>query len=545
MAVLDTVRDLSRLKEIVQVLAHHGFAQGLARIGLASLLGRAPDSASQNAVSPEQCRLALVALGPTFIKLGQLLSTRADLVPVEFLEELRKLQDRVAPVAAEEVRTQIETEFACPLDELFEEFDLKPIATASIAQVHQAKLRVDGEVREVAVKVQRPAIGPLIERDLELLHTLARALERTWPESRAYRPTHVVAEFERSIREELDFVLEAENARRFCQNFEGNVAIRVPRVHSERSGRTVLTLEYLEGRRLHDALNEGYSAERICRTTLSLLLKSVFEDGFFHADPHPGNFILMGTAETPVIGVVDFGMMGRLTPRVRDLAIDLLVGAVREDYRAMSDALIAMGGTRNLRDRNAFESEVARLANDVARKKLGQIETSRLLHQLVRTASDFDLAIPSDFILVARTIMTAEGVAREIYPEFDVFEEIKPYFLRLMWSRYAPERLSEQALRAVQRLSGAAQEFPTQGQEVLDDLRRGRLELRTRQPSLRPAADILGKRLASGVLGASGIVGAAFLIAEGSMALGAAFAALGLTVGTLGILAGRTDKREK
>lgn len=533
--LLDTVRDLGRLRQIVQVLIRHGFGEIVQRTGLGSLVPGKPKAQSDatRVGTAERIRLVLTELGPSFIKLGQILSTRPDLIPAEIIQELKKLQDAVPPVPFEEVKTQIQAELGAPIEEIFATFDPQPLASASIGQVHRATLQTADGPADVVVKVQRPNIKDVIERDIDLLYWLAKAIERSIPESRIYQPVKLVGEFDRAISAELDFGLEADHAIKFAKNFEGYAQIRFPFVYREASARRVLTLEYFEGHKIYSAIEHGFSGEKITKTTLGLLIKAIFEDGFFHADPHPGNFILMGSPDAPVLGVIDLGLVGRLTPHMREKTIDLMIAAVQEDYRGIADALYAIGTPVRKIDRRAYEAEVTMLADRYLGKQLKEIEVSRLIQDLVSGATKYGLEIPPDFLLVGKALMTIEGIGKEIYPDLDVFAEMKPYFMRLLWARYSPERMAQDLVRTLSRISGAATDVPVQTQEILDDLRKGRLEVRTREPMLPLSVDVLGRRVYSGMVVGSLIIASAILLAGGSYALGATFVAAALAWGTM------------
>jgi ubiquinone biosynthesis protein len=546
--ILDTVRDLGRLRQIVQVLIKHGFGEVVQRAGLGSLgAGKAAADAGRSSRAV-RIRQVVTDLGPSFIKLGQILSTRPDLIPADVIEELKKLQDRVPPISFAEVEAQIKAELGAPIPEVFTSFDPEPLASASIGQVHRATLETASGTKEVAVKIQRPKIKEIIETDLDLLYWLAKAIERSIPESRIYQPVKLVTEFDRAITAELDFTLEADHAIKFAKNFEGRAQIRFPFVYREASAKRVLTLEFFDGQKIYGAIQAGFSAEQICKATLAFILQAVFEDGFFHADPHPGNVILMGAPDAPVIGVIDLGLVGRLTPQIRDKTIDLMIAAVQEDYRGMADALYAIGTPTKKIDRRAYEAEVSRLAERYLGKQLAEIQVSRLIQDLVNGATQFGLEIPSDFLLVGKALMTVEGVGREIYPELDVFAEMKPYFLRLLWARYSPEKMASDLVRTLTRISGAATEIPLLSQEVMDDLRKGRLEIRMRDPMMPLSVDVLGRRAYSGIVVGSMLVGSAILLAAESYVLGGAFFLGGTGWGSLHILwglwVGRRRKRQ-
>jgi ubiquinone biosynthesis protein len=339
----------------------------------------------------------------------------------------------------------------------------------------------------------------------------------------------MVEEFDRAISAELDYGLEADNALRFQTNFEGDGRVRFPHIHTSASSKRVLTMEYLPGRKVYDAIEAGASAEHISKTAVHVVIKQIFEDGFFHADPHPGNVLILGEPSAPVLALIDLGLVGRLTPRMRDRTIDLMVAAVRRDYRGMADALYAIGRPTKKIDREAFEAEVSVLSDRYLGKKLGDIQLSALIRDLIYGANKYGLEIPSDFLMVGKALMTIEGVGKEINPELDVFEEVKPYFLDLLKQRYSPERVSQDLLSTALRLSGAASEMPVQLQEILDDLRKGALSVEVNEPSLGGAADQLGRRVFSGMVVGSLILSAAALFSSESYVFGIFFLAGALT----------------
>lgn len=526
--ILNTVKDLDRLRQIVGVLARHGFGEILARTGLGALVGRRKSEDPPSTTRGERLRLALQDLGPSFIKLGQIISTRPDIVPADIIEELKKLQDDVPPEPFESIRPMIENELGAPIDIVFEEFDRVPLASASIGQVHRAKLKCDDGIADVVVKVQRPGVKKIVELDLDLLYWLAHAVERSVPEARLYNPLKMVAEFDRAVAAELDFVNEADNAERFARNFEKKRYVRFPKVYRSASSRRVLTLEYFDGKKIYDAVDAGTSGESIAKTAVDVMIQQIFEDGFFHADPHPGNVLIMGETERPVLGMIDLGLVGHLTPTLRDRTIDLMVAAVREDYRGVADALWLIGRPTKKVDREAYEAEVTVLAQKYLGKSLGEIELSALLRDLVDGARRYGIEIPSGFLMMGKALMTVEGVGKEIYPQLDIFDEVKPYFLRLIQQRYSPERITQDVIRGVTRLSHAATEAPRQIEEILEDLRRGAFRIQVRESSVSEAADRLGRRLFSGMVVSTSILSGAILVGMDKLWLGGTIAGLGV-----------------
>ena len=530
-SLVSTVRDIDRLRQIILVLGRHGFGEVVQRTGLGRLVRRGeggPASGEAELLDEkpqpirrigmgERLRLVLQDLGPSFVKLGQILSTRSDLIPPDIIAELKKLQDRVPPVDFAELEEQLEAELGAPLDQVFAELTRTPLASASIAQVHRAKLRLpSGELTEVVLKIQRPGIKNTIERDMELLYLLARAIEKSIPEARIYSPVGLVTEFDRAITAELDFTREADNAGRFLRAFAEEPTARFPAVYQQVSGKRVLTLEFLPGLKLHDALAQGHSGEKIAKIALHIIFRQVFEDGFFHADPHPGNLMILGDPEAPVLGMIDLGLVGRLSPRLRDKTVDMMVAAVRQDSIGVADALYAIGTPTRRIDRAKYDAEVSFLAERYLGKPLKEIEVSALIRDIVYGAVKYGLEIPPEFVMLGRTLMTIEGVGKEIYPDLDVFSELQPFFIDLVRQRYSPERLSNDLLRTMSRFGETAGHMPAKVDEILDDLRRGTLLVNARDPEMPKASDLLGRRIFSGLTVASLIGGGSLLVASGA-----------------------------
>ena len=323
----------------------------------------------------------------------------------------------------------------------------------------------------------------------------------------------LVDQFDHAITNELDFHQEAEHALRFARNFEGHAEVRFPKVYKEASSKQVLTLEFLPGTKVYEAMREhGHQGPTIAKTSIGVIIKMIFEDGFFHADPHPGNVMVLGTPEDPTIAMVDLGMVGRLSPRLRDLAVDLMIAAGRRDTDAIADVLYAMGTPTKKIDMNAYRAEVAMLSEKYLGKQLKDIEVPALTRDIAQGAMKFGVEIPTDFLLVGKALMTTEGVGKAIAPELDVLEEAKPFFIDLVKKRYSPERLGNELLRRLERLSGATQNLPEQIRDVLDDLRFGRLTVRTSDAGGDSATDRLGRRVYSGLIGSALIVSGTYAL---------------------------------
>lgn len=534
-SLLSAVRDIGRLREIYVVLVRHGFRDLAQRLGFA---GRAEGESEPPSKSDpkkhslaERMRLVAIDLGPSFVKLGQLASTRPDILPDDWIAELKRLQDEVPPLPFEEIRRAVESSLGASLEEVYQSFDEAPLAAASIAQVHRAVLKHAEGPKDVVVKVQRPNIADTIARDVDLLHTLARFVERSIPEAHIYRPTALVEQFDNAIMSELDFMLEADNAQRFAENFEGHPHAVFPKIYKEASSKRVITMEFLDGYKVYDAIeHHGHSGPAIAKAATGIVIKSIFEDGFFHADPHPGNMLLFGDPELPKLGLVDLGMVGRLSPEMRTKTIDMMIAAIRNDHMALADALYEIGTPTKKVDMRAYRAEVSRLADKYLNKPLGEIDLAMLIADLVKGATKFGLEIPSDFLMVGKTLMTVEGVGKEIDPNLDVYAEARPYFLDLLRKRYAPERIAVDMWRGAERLSKASYDLPHQVREVMDDLRQGRLTVQSRDLERARVTDRLGRRVFTGLVVGALVLSGSSLLAQPSQVryAGVALLALGI-----------------
>lgn len=528
-SVVSAVRDLVRLREITGVLVRHGFGELVARAGFGkakkSGVDDEPDSieiSNEDSKAGEEekgristavrIRLVLQDLGPSFIKLGQIASTRGDLLPTDVVVELKKLQDNVPPIPFADIKKAVESSLGATLESTYKSFNEKPLATASIGQVHRAVLSTPEGDKDVVVKVQRPGVANTIARDVEILHVMAAAIERAIPESKLYSPVALVQQFDRSITSELNFTIEAENCEKFASNFEGHPHVRFPHVYKSASSKHVLTLEFFDGKKVDKAVQDGANGPLIAKQSVGVVIKMVFEDGFFHADPHPGNIIILGPVDAPVIGLIDVGMVGRLSPELRERTIDLMIAMARKDSYAVADCLYAIGRPTKKVDMREFRAEVSMLAEKYIGKPLKEIDISAMIRDLVQGAVKYSIEIPSDFMMVGKSLMTIEGIGKELDPDLDVFGEASPYFIELLKKRYSPQRLGNELWRGVEQLTRAGYDVPMQVREVLDDLRLGRLALRTVDPALPSIADRLGRRVFSGLVFASLVGSGAFLL---------------------------------
>lgn len=545
-------RLLRRSREIAAILTRHGLGWLVGQVGLGDLVpferGWFGHLVRETPYTQaEHLRLALGELGATFIKLGQALSTRPDLAPPEYVAQLVKLQDEAPPVPFEQICQIVCDELGQPPETIFGEFDPQPLASASIGQAHAGKLK-NGQ--QVIVKVQRPGVAEQVEQDLAILAGIAEWAEAHTAFGRDYNLVALVDEFAYTLRNELDYRREGQNADRFRRNFAGDPGAYIPRVYWEFTTGCVLTIERVGGIKIAEmsALDEaGIDRHGVAENAVRLIMREVFEFGFFHADPHPGNVMVLGHDDDPILVMIDLGMVGRLSPRMRDLTVDVMVGAVRRDYEAIADAMYAIGTPTKKIDMNAYRAEVGMLSEKYLGKQLKDIELSAMIRDLVQGATKYGLEIPSDFMLVGKALMTVEGVGKEIDPELDVFEEAKPLFVEILRKRYSPERLGNELLRRLEKLSGATYNMPQQLQEVLDDLRLGRLKIHTLDPGTGKAADRLGRRLFAALIGSALVLGGAWLAASGREIVGYVLIALAalLLGGHMLLDAGRAFRLKK
>jgi ubiquinone biosynthesis protein len=467
------VRDLGRVRHITAVLARHGFGSLLLAAGLTSDDGG--DEAAASGTWAARIRQVLVELGPTFVKLGQVLSVRPDIVPAELMEELATLQDSVPPAPWEEARALLEAELHAPLGEVFQDFDPAPVASASIAQVHLAVL-ADG--REVAVKVQRPGIRDTLRSDLHILYTLAHLAEGRIEVPGVYTPVAIVREFERSLADELEFLEEARNAARFRAQLAGDPRIVVPEVFEARSTSRVLVMERIDGEPISRLGPESEGVGELMDLLIESTFAAVFDHGFFHGDPHPGNLFRTPDGR---LAYLDFGLCGTLTPDMRDVLVSAFTALVFQDAESLALTIYRAGGTHGRVDLRAFRGEIERLMHKYHGASLSELGQASLT-EFIQVASSYQIRLRPEFAVLARTASLVDGVARRLIPDADMVARVRPYAQKLMAARLSPDRLAADALRAVVQAQGGFRELPTQLNQLLLDLERGRLSVVARDP---------------------------------------------------------------
>ena len=520
MATQSKQRNLGRLSEIAQVAVRHGFGYFFRRHRLTDLLpwGAAADG-SDETVSERGRRLRemLDELGPTFVKFGQLLSTRPDVVPPDIVTELRKLQDDVRPFPFDQARAVIEAELDLTLEQAFTEFDETPIAAASIGQVHSAVLP---NGRRVAVKVQRPEAPRQIESDLALMYQAARLVKERVRAMDFVDPQGLVDEFARSIRQELDYRLEARNADIFRHNFAGDEGVRIPRVFWSYTTSKVLALEFLDGKQFADLEPEQLSPDErrdLAHRMSDAWMTMIFRHGFFHGDPHPANILLLDSGE---LGLVDFGLVGKLTDDDMSKLTRLFIDAATENVDALPRRLAELGVRYPKEREEEFRSRLRELFDRYFGVRLSDLDQVQVMRDAFQLIYALNLHLPTKFVLLEKAIATLGAVGADLYPDFNVFEVAKPYARGLMVERFTPRRMAQRAQREARDLAGIARELPYQVSDILQEMRAGQIEIGFVHKGLDEfmhRLDVVANRLVVALVVAGGLLGSSLIgiFAEG------------------------------
>ena len=508
-SIPQVVRNARRWTEIVRILSRYGLADWISRLNVDFIKDHLKDVDGQALArqsAEKRIRLALTELGPTFIKLGQLLSTRPDLVGPELADELRQLQTNVRADRPEYVRDVIETELGQPIDELFQEFDETPLASASIGQVHRARLQ-SGET--VVVKVQHEKIHKKVQDDLEVLSGLATLAERI-PEFAHYRPSATVVDISRMIRRELDFGREERNLLQFAARFENDPTVRVPRPYTEYSTSRVLTMEMLTGHKFTEPeqlVADGYDLQQVARRGADLYLRMIFADGFYHADPHPGNLLLL---PGNVIGLLDFGLVGRIEERLREDIEQMLLAVAHEDVVLLTSIIKRVGAVPVELEHDSLEAELADFIGIYTAQPLDQISLSAALKDLMRIIHNYSIELPAQMGLLIKAIITLEGTARLICPNFNMMEVMQPFQQQARLRRLSPQNQYRKYRRIYFELEKLAEVLPGRTMDILDQVQRGKFDIHLEHRRLGPSVN----RLVVGMVASALFLSSALLLAH-------------------------------
>jgi len=528
-------RDIPRIGRIIAVASRHGFGHLVEQLGLQRFFSlsrriitfKRPPSLAHRIGAPERLRLMFEDLGPTFIKLGQVLACRPDMLPIEYSREFLKLTDSVAPFPSSEAKKIIEEDLKAPLGSIYSFFDDIPVAAASIAQVHRAKL-YDGS--EVMVKVQRPHIGRIIDRDISIMRFLADLIESRVPELTPYNIPGIVDEFARTIKKELDFFIEASNAIQLRKNFEQSTVLYVPRVYTEISTKRILALEKIDGIRIdeYDRLDrEGYSRKDLALKGGAAYFKMVLQDGFFHADPHPGNIFVLADGR---LGIVDFGIMGRVTEENMERFASIFLALANHDYDALVRQYVDLGFlTEDSVDIDKFQQEMkedmVELLEPYYDMQVKQIDFGAYVDSVTRILMRHRLKLPANLYLMDKSLITLEGILKQLDPEFNYFEAAKPYVAELLRRKMNPFRAAQNVRKNMAEFADAFVLLPKQMKATFRKFMHGDLRVKIHHEDLNHLIQDIDKssnRLAFSIITAAIIVASSIIIhsAKGPLLFG-------------------------
>lgn len=540
------IRSIRRYRQILGILIKYGFGQVVEQLNIdyylelgrrIVTLGTASKDVERLS-TPQRLRLAMEELGPTFVKLGQVLSTRPDLIPSEYSDEFRKLQDKVPPFDSDAVRKQLHLEFGASSDDLFAEFNDEPIAAASIGQVHRARLKT-GE--DVVLKIQRPDIESTIETDLDILLGLAYLIENHMPEEMIADPVSIVREFRRVVRRELDYTREGRTIDRFSANFEGDKTVIIPQVFWDFTGKTVLTMTYMEGIKINDLprLDEaGYDLKEIAKNGANTFLEQVLEHGLFHGDPHPGNILV---APDNVICMLDYGMVGHLDETLKFQLIDLILALVSRDVDRIISQLLYSGDITDETDRKQLKRDMSEFMDDYYEISLQRIDSGKLVSEFIEILQRHRIKFPADLILLAKALVSMEGLGKQLDPEFNLADNLKPFITRVIRERMGAGNLKREAQSIGHSYFSLLRSLPNDLKEFINRINRNNFKIDLEHRGLERLITDLDKssnRLSFSMLIGSIIVGSSLIMLteKGPHIFG--FPALGLAGYTIAGLLG-------
>ncbi len=472
-------REIKRYNKLFSVLAKYGFEDVMSQSRIKKAIPRSylkkyPATERNLSFSTfERIRMVLEELGPSYVKLGQIFSNREDMLPPDLIKELEKLQDHVPHLLNFNVQNTIEEELDIKMDSHFRSIATEPLAAASLAQVHKAQL-LNGEV--VALKIQRPNITETIEADIAVMKQVAGSLEKYSEQAKAFQPLRIVDSFEKSIHEELQFLREVGHIERFAKNFEGNEAIHVPKVYRELSTDSLICMEYIEGIKISEvdtlkAMN--IDCKKVGKVGVDLYLEQVLEHGFFHADPHPGNLFVL--PDRNQICFLDFGMMGILLPKDKELLFDLLLNFIRKDVKKLIPILEDIAIETDIPDYKKLEQDLYNLVQGISDTSIQNIKLNHILNQFKSILNDNEIVLPHNLYLLIRALIIMEGIGRRLDPEFNITDNLKPYMAALSRKRFGLKRLFKKNISRLQDLSTLIDSLPDDVNTILKKIKEGKL----------------------------------------------------------------------
>ena len=514
------IRSIRRYRNILGILIKYGFGHVVEQLNVnyylelgrkIVTLGSAPKEI-ERLTQPERLRLAMEELGPTFIKLGQILSTRPDVLPHEYVEEFGKLQDKIPSIPLSDVLQQVEAELGAPAADFFAEFSSTPLAAASIAQVHRGRL-LSGE--EVVIKVRRPGIECTIETDLDILAGLAYLVEHHIPHAGILDPVGVVKEFRRTIKREMDFTREGRTIDRFAANFAKEPTVYTPKVYWEYTSQRVLTMEYVDGvkiSQLYDQPDAGYDPCTVAANGATAILKQVLVHGLFHGDPHPGNLFVLSDNR---VCFIDYGMVGRLDDDLKFLLVDLLMGVLQRDVERIIGLLLYSNDLSDEVDLKGLKRDLSEFIDTYYELDLREINAGKLLTEFVEILTSYRIRFNPDLMLLAKALITIEGIGRQLDPEFNMIGHLRPFMEKIVRDRVNPAALSKELLRVTQSYGALAKTLPRDIKEFINRVNRNKFKIDLEHRGLEKLITDLDKssnRISFSMLIAALIIGSSLIM---------------------------------
>ena len=515
MEIIKKIKDIRRFEQIIGALFKYEFGFIIKSLKLKDHLSLQQrlqkERFEETETKPYKIRLLMQELGGAFIKLGQLLSLRPDILPKEYIIELEKLQDEVPPFPFEQVKKEIENEFKKPLNNIFSNFEERPIAAASIAQVHKAKLKT-GEL--VAVKVQRPNIKEIMEHDIDLMFYFANLLEKHFPSLQEYRPVGVVEEFSKWTHRELNFKIEQKNAKIFRSNFENSKTVYIPKVYEEYTTDKILTLEFLDAVELHnieEVKKKEINIEKIIKNGFEASLTQIFVHGFFHADPHPGNILVL---KNNVISFVDFGIVGYFDEDLKKKCMDLFCGVIENDVDKITQVFLEMGLMED-KDLTLFKIDLEEIIKPLQTASLNDIKISYVLEEVLGLAHKHKVKFPLDFVLFGKTIVTLEGIALKFNPDFKLVKSSKTFLRKLIKKKTSPKYIYSRLIYQSNKLKDFIINLPEKTNLLLGKAKEADYDLKSIDKDIRTLTvemDKSSNRVTLGLIITALIIASAFLM---------------------------------
>jgi len=476
--MIKEVRDLNRFREILTVLFEEGFDIFIAKIRLKHKIPltkriKARIEKKKSFPTEKRLRLTLERLGPTFIKFGQVLSVRPDLIPKNYIKELEKLQSSVPSFPYSIVKEQIKSELGKDIGEVFQTFEKKPIASASISQVHKATLK---DNKKVAVKIQRPNVREIMQTDIEIMFYVAKLLEKHIPKIRKFNPVQIVNEFAKWTEKELDFKREAINAKRFARNFSNDKTVKIPEIYDNLTTNKILVMEFIDGIELHNLnqiKNKKIDLKPIIEYGFNAILTQVFIHGFFHADPHPGNILITKDRK---IAFVDFGIVGHFDENLKSKSMDIFYGIIINNPEAIVTALSDLSGVE-IENKEELKYEISDLLEPLQNSDISNVKVSRVLEDIWELALNYGIKIPMPFVLFGKTIVTLEGIALEYDPKFNIMKNSRPFIEKLIKQRFSPIYQFNNFMKSMFKFKKFAEEFPERTTKALKRIEKGTIKV--------------------------------------------------------------------